>query len=204
MPRAKVEHFTFLGAHPCLDFVNTAPGAERVDALRNFDDLVEWLSESRLVPMSELSEVSGRWSGVDARRTHEEALSFREELIRMLERVVASRNAPEHAITAINRYLSEREGRMELVRARTGFAQEFRRQLERPGQLLVPIAESATDLLCNHELNRIKRCASPPCGLYFYEVARNRRRRWCSMKTCGNRAKLAAFRRRQRLARRSN
>jgi predicted RNA-binding Zn ribbon-like protein len=36
---------------------------------------------------------------------------------------------------------------------------------------LAPIAESATDLLCNHELNRIKRCANPLCGLYFYEIA---------------------------------
>jgi predicted RNA-binding Zn ribbon-like protein len=76
----------------------------------------------------------------------------------------------------------------------------FRRRLERPRQLLAPIAESPTDLLCNHELSRIKRCANPLCGLYFYEIARNRQRRWRSMKTCGNRAKSIAFRRRQRLA----
>jgi predicted RNA-binding Zn ribbon-like protein len=105
------------------------------------------------------------------------------------------------AIAAINRILPEREGHAELIRTKSGFAQEFRRRVDRPSQLLAPIAESATDLLCNHELNRIKRCANPTCGLFFYEIARNRQRRWCSMKTCGNRAKLAAFRRRQHLAR---
>lgn len=122
----------------------------------------------------------------------------------MLERIVAGRGAPEPAIVAINRLLSEREGQVELVHTKGRFAQEFRRRLDRPCQLLAPIAESATDLLCNRELNRIKRCARPGCGLYFYEIARNRHRRWCSMKTCGNRAKLAAFRRRHGLAGRRN
>ena len=119
----------------------------------------------------------------------------------MLERVAAGRNVPEHEIAAINRFLSEREGLSELVRTKSGFAQKFHRRLDRPSQLLAPVAESASDLLCNHELNRIKRCANPTCGLLFYETARNRQRRWCSMKTCGNRAKLAAFRQRQRVRR---
>lgn len=196
MARGKKERFTFLGAHPCLDFVNTAPGAERAEALRNFDDLVEWFCESRLIAILELRQAGERWSSADTRHAYQEAVSFRQGLLEMLERVAAGRSAPEPAMVAINRFLSEREGRPELVRTKSGFAQEFRRRLERPRQLLVPIAESASDLLCNRELNRIKRCANPGCGLFFYEVARNRRRRWCSMKTCGNRAKLAAFRRR--------
>jgi len=33
----------------------------------------------------------------------------------------------------------------------------------------------------------IRRCAQPPCVLYFYDPSG--RRRWCSMAVCGNRAK---------------
>jgi predicted RNA-binding Zn ribbon-like protein len=202
MARARNEHFTFLGAHPCLDFVNTASGAERAEALHNFDDLLEWLSQARLLSRAELNEAARRWAGrPESQRTHREALLFREQLFEMLERIVAGRSVPESAIAAINGFLSEREGRLEVVPARNGFVQEFRRRLDRPSQLLAAIAESASDLLCNHELNRIKRCANPTCGLFFYEIARNRQRRWCSMKTCGNRAKLAAFRQRQRVRR---
>jgi predicted RNA-binding Zn ribbon-like protein len=202
MARARTERFTFLGAHPCLDFVNTAPGAERAEALHNFDDLLEWLSQARLLSKEELNEAGRRWAGrPEAQRIYRDAILFRGHLLAVLERVISGRSAPEPAIAAINRLLSQREGRSELVRTKSGFAQEFRRRLDRPSQLLAPIAESATDLLCIHELNRIKRCANPTCGLFFYEIARNRQRRWCSMKTCGNRAKLAAFRRRHELAR---
>lgn len=201
MARARTEHFTFLGAHPCLDFVNTVPGGDRAEALHNFDDLLEWLSQARLLSRAELNEAGRRSAGrPEAQRIYRDALLFREHLLAMLERVISGQNAPEPAMAAINRFLSEREGHQELIQTKSGFAQEFRRRLDRPSQLLAPIAESASDLLCNHELNRIKRCANPTCGLFFLEIARNRQRRWCSMKTCGNRAKLIAFRRRQRLA----
>ncbi len=32
------------------------------------------------------------------------------------------------------------------------------------------------------------------CGWFFLDTSRGRRRRWCSMKTCGNQAKVARFR----------
>lgn len=36
---------------------------------------------------------------------------------------------------------------------------------------------------------RIRRCQHPACVLWFYDATRNATRRWCSMATCGNRAK---------------
>jgi predicted RNA-binding Zn ribbon-like protein len=36
------------------------------------------------------------------------------------------------------------------------------------------------------------------CGTYFLDDSRGRRRRWCSMERCGNRAKVAGYRARQR------
>nr|WP_255307967.1 CGNR zinc finger domain-containing protein [Streptomyces marincola] len=32
------------------------------------------------------------------------------------------------------------------------------------------------------------------CGWFFIDSSRGRRRRWCSMKTCGNQAKAARYR----------
>ncbi len=40
MARSKTERFTFLAAHPCLDFVNTSTGAERTEAIQNFEHLL--------------------------------------------------------------------------------------------------------------------------------------------------------------------
>jgi predicted RNA-binding Zn ribbon-like protein len=43
---------------------------------------------------------------------------------------------------------------------------------------------------------RFRVCGDPGCGTVFYDRSRNRSGRWCSMATCGNRAKVRAFRRR--------
>lgn len=39
--------------------------------------------------------------------------------------------------------------------------------------------------------DRIKQCAHEHCVLWFYDTSKNGTRRWCSMTTCGNRAKAA-------------
>lgn len=40
--------------------------------------------------------------------------------------------------------------------------------------------------------NRLKACREPSCRWAFYDYSRNRRRTWCSMELCGNRAKARA------------
>lgn len=203
MARRKSKRFLVLGGLPCLDFVNTAPGGGRSERLLNFQDLLAWLSQTRLISRAQLREASRRWSGrPEAERAHQKAVIFRKRLRETLGQVLAGRRVPEAALAAVNEFLGQRLGHAELIHTRDGFVQRFRWCFDVPCQLLAPIAESASDLLCNRELSRVKRCANPACGLYFYDLARNRRRRWCNMKTCGNRMKSAAFRRRQRLARR--
>lgn len=39
-------------------------------------------------------------------------------------------------------------------------------------------------------------CPADSCGWAFYDHARNRSRRWCSMAVCGNRTKARSYRRR--------
>lgn len=200
MQRPKAKHFVLIGGLPCLDFVNTAANGGRAEVLPDFQDLLDWLSQTRLIPHEQITEMGRRWSGrPEAERAYRKALAFRKQLRELLHEFLAGRGAPEAAITAINDLLIQRRGHPELTGTTGGFVQKFHWRFDLPCQLLVPIAESAVDLLCNRELSRLKRCANPACGLFFYEIARNRRRRWCSMKTCGNRMKSVAFRRRQRL-----
>jgi predicted RNA-binding Zn ribbon-like protein len=55
--------------------------------------------------------------------------------------------------------------------------------------MLWPIVDAAADLLVRGEPERIKTCGSATCGWLFLDLSRNRSRRWCDMKDCGNRAK---------------
>lgn len=45
--------------------------------------------------------------------------------------------------------------------------------------------------------DRVRGCASPSCVLVFADTSRNGTRRWCSMATCGSRAKSADHYRRR-------
>ncbi|MET1412174.1 CGNR zinc finger domain-containing protein [Roseibium sp. HPY-6] len=54
------------------------------------------------------------------------------------------------------------------------------------------IAASAVSVLTdNRELKRIKMCPGNNCGWLFVDETKNGRRTWCSMESCGNRAKAA-------------
>jgi predicted RNA-binding Zn ribbon-like protein len=67
-----------------------------------------------------------------------------------------------------------------------------------PGQTLEvddpawrPAVMAAANLLelLSQAPDRIRRCQHPACVLWFYDTTRDGTRRWCSMATCGNRAK---------------
>ena len=64
--------------------------------------------------------------------------------------------------------------------------------------LLLPIARSMADLVCTEDFSYVKACEGPTCTLLMLDKTHARARRWCSMAVCGNRAKQAAHRERER------
>lgn len=58
------------------------------------------------------------------------------------------------------------------------------------------VAADAIEVLSRHR-DRLTRCELDGCGALLLSRSRGESRRWCSMETCGNRAKVAAFRRRR-------
>ena len=50
------------------------------------------------------------------------------------------------------------------------------------------------------EQERLRRCEAPDCRRAFVDLSRNRSRRYCDSRTCGNRLHVAAYRERQRAA----
>jgi len=64
--------------------------------------------------------------------------------------------------------------------------------------LLVSLAREAVQLFGSDMADLVRKCQAPICALYFVDTSRKGDRRWCSMSACGNKAKAAEFRRRQR------
>ena len=62
------------------------------------------------------------------------------------------------------------------------------------GQILAIVFLADLDGSWGH----LKECADETCRSVFYDRSRNRSGRWCSMSSCGNRAKVRAWRERRR------
>jgi len=59
------------------------------------------------------------------------------------------------------------------------------------------VARDALDLVASPLLARVRQCAGTACGALFIDASRPGVRRWCSMNTCGNRAKKETIKARQ-------
>ena len=108
------------------------------------------------------------------------------------------KSVPATTIALINDLLNNQVGYAELRRTRGGFEKRIHASFNEPEHLLLPIAESACDLLCYSDISLIKKCENDACALFFYDTTKNHSRRWCSMSACGNRMKVAAHYRRLR------
>ena len=117
----------------------------------------------------------------------------------------ASERVTQAAIIEINRVLGRSAGvqRVEHDPRDGSFQRAFLSGGDAFAALVIPVVESAADALVSGELSRVRRCAAePPCPRVFLDTSRNGRRRWCDMKSCGNRAKAARHRVATRVTRR--
>ena len=194
--------FVFVGNHRLLDFVNTevaTDGALR-DLLGDLADLVGWLEQAGALDRASARTALARWAGKrEDMMIVGEARRFRRALRGLADAAAEGRPVPGAALRRVNDLLARGAAVGKVVPDEAaGFVTRRGLRLRDPADLLVPVAEAAADLLCHADLGRIRRCAHPACVLYFLDGTKNGTRRWCDMRTCGNRANAAAYYRRHR------
>ncbi len=104
-------------------------------------------------------------------------------------------------IEPVNQILRITEGHDELIGQAGVWKIEFVAREGGLDWLLAAVARSGAEIVAEGARARLRVCANPRCGLYFYDNSRTHCRRWCSMAACGNRSKVAAFARKQASAR---
>lgn len=67
-----------------------------------------------------------------------------------------------------------------------------------PAECLVDLAREAIEIVGGEEGALLRECSRPECTTVYLDRSRGHRREWCSMQSCGNRAKAAAYRARVR------
>lgn len=196
----------FLAESRALDFLNSfaIPVDAEVEWLANGEDLLAWLEAGGLVDRASLDEVRrlagpGELDAVAAR-----ARALREWLRGFVQahRGKALARSTMKELEPLNELLArDHEYRQVVARVPAGqhadepaFALVSRRRWTSPDDLLFPLARAIADLVAGADFTDVKKCESPACMLHFLDTTRGRRRRWCSMAVCGNRAKQAAHR----------
>lgn len=192
--------FLFVGNYLCLDFINTQMivRGQRTDLLKEWADLIAWLVRAKLLSAGEGKETVARLDPAEGERLLVKTRAFRAVLREMAERIVANKPVPRSTVEAINALLSQRPGYPQIIRTNGRFERRFQSETSDAAQLLVPLAEAASELLCVGDLSLVKKCRNDACILYFYDTTKNHARQWCSMGLCGNRIKVAAHYRRKK------
>lgn len=182
----------FLADNPALDFINTeyGTGDQRHDCLTDDESVFEWLKVAGLLPRQFEGAASEGLLAL-ARQLRDSSRAV----------VTAAMSGVAADLSVINQVLEA--GRP--VRALTWQeqAQAFRivsspRDMS-PASLLEPIAESLASLITHEKFEFVRQCEAHDCVLLFHDLTKSHRRRWCSMATCGNRMKVAAFRSRHKV-----
>ncbi|WP_395679945.1 CGNR zinc finger domain-containing protein [Inquilinus sp.] len=186
-----------------LDFLNSiaTPVDTPVEWLPDGNGLLSWLAQSGLVPDTVLAEMRERAMPGELDSVAAQARGLRE----WFRGFVQSRKGRPLAADALqelqplNRMLERDEGFAQVV-ARDGGGLGLRslRRWRSPDSLLLPIAEAMARVVCEEDFTLVKACEGPACTLMFVDHTRGHARRWCSMAICGNRAKQAAHRHRQK------
>lgn len=176
-----------------LDFVNTVVVTRSgpVDAFSGAGDVEAWMERAGTPAWSDLQP-----RGVSERRVlHTEALQLRVSIDTLLGDTAAGRTVEGPTLHALNRVLGwTRSSSRVVVGARGPHTLEPTYEGLHPAASLAPIVEDAIRLVSSVDRSRLRRCRAEGCLRWFVDTSKGGRRAWCSMATCGNRAKAARYR----------
>lgn len=189
----------------CLDFANTvnwrnSPHPE--DTLHGYADLVRWAEGVALLTSGQAGALLARAEAQpeDAQAVFQRAVALREAVFHSLSAVAGGKTPAPADLEPINRELSAALNSGELTPTSTGFTLQWKTDAARLDGFLPPIARSVADLLTTGDLDRVGICPGEDgCGWLFYDTSRNHSRHWCSMGSCGNRAKAKRYYRKEKI-----
>ena len=184
----------WLGGRPALDLANTLRERwrRRVETLVTPEDLRRWLVEADL--MAEGAEIAVTTEVLA------EARSLREAIDACVTALVEGGPMPPGSVRHIDGWLKFAGARPALLLGDDGSPVLGERGPgHSPRRALGAVALDAARMLGDPaQRARVRVCASETCSARFYDRSPAGRRRWCSMRSCGNEAKARRHRARTR------
>jgi predicted RNA-binding Zn ribbon-like protein len=203
LERQQPPRFEMIAGDVSLDFINTLddrPSGEPKELLKNYDDLATFGEETGILTPAQLDDLleKARVMPDDAEDAVRQARNLREALHDIFSAFMNKKAAPRLAMDTLNASIHDAALHSRLIQFETAPDQRlcewrFDDLTSTFNAMLWPIVRAAADLLSSTDLALVRACSSPTCQWFFLDTSKNHRRRWCDMKSCGNRAKVRKF-----------
>lgn len=178
-----------------LDFTDTVDWRKKStpeDSLTTYSSLVNWsMSQQILSPQQTerlLQRAAERPEEADA--VVHRAIELREAIYRVFSAIAQDEPPQQSDLDSVNAALTEGMAQARILQTPDGFRWDWPDDLLTLDRMLWPVARSAAELLTSEQLDLVRECEGAGCGSLFLDSSKNHSRRWCSMESCGNRAKV--------------
>ena len=182
-----------------LDFLNTKEleSGSLVDHFETPAQAFDWLAGRNLVHPELLERERIRVMGDPeaGQRALGRIRRVRDALREVADAVAEHRRATPAALAEVNRAIRAREV-LELEQADDGVRVGHKHIGDPVDDALAQLAEPIVQEIANGRPERFRICDNETCRWVFFDASPTGRRRWCSMASCGNRAKARRHRER--------
>jgi predicted RNA-binding Zn ribbon-like protein len=191
----------FLGGHPAIDFLNTifSPQGITTEIIGDGESLLRWMVSAKLVDTPAAASIRRSHNGAtldaiaaDARKLRSWAAGW---IDRWSRRPLGNYT---NELRRLNALLERSHSYWQVEHLASAVTMVQHQQFLDAGELLALLAAQIAFLITNEDSKLVKRCSGASCTLLFLDGTKAHRRLFCSPAACGNRAKVAAFRNRQR------
>jgi len=187
--------FDFDAGDLCLDYANTKDwhaSENPVENLNSYDDFVTWGEQAKLIPIDVARNLRLQ-TLKQPEKTEvllENAIKLRESIYTIFSRRYAGKPIPENALHTLNSVVQQAMSHLQLAPEEGKMKWDWIPEGNGIDLILWSVARSAAELLTSEKADRVRECEDDRgCGYLFIDQSKNRSRRWCSMESCGNRAK---------------
>ncbi len=178
-----------------LNYANTKDwhtSSKPVENLKNYEDLVTWGTQAGLVTpeIAEKMKKAASSHPKEAEELYEYSIQVREAMYRIFSNHYAGRPISEGDISLLNNVACDAMAHLQVTMNGNAFSWQLPSEIVDANIILWPVARAAVELLTSEKAARIRVCEDDRgCGYLFIDQTKNHSRRWCSMESCGNRAK---------------
>jgi len=189
--------FELIGGHPAVDLANTLDWRFRDDGpeelLASYGDLLRFAEQSELVTAKQARQITRTTPDYAAAAALVACRELREAVADVLYAAVDDRTPAGSQIKILDRLFKEARERQRLNWSGTGLRWDWPASECGPDLPVWILSLCAARLLISDDMGRLRVCENPECRWLFLDRSKNRTRRWCDMKICGNRMKARRF-----------